>query len=108
MGDPAAMVDEHVDALTKAVGLTEEQVKLIRPIYEENAQEMSEMLEAARGQGRSAMEELRPKLGEMRDAMHEQVRANLNDDQLEPYAAFIEEQQVQMRQRRSEGPPSGG
>lgn len=107
MGDPAARIDEEMEALTEAVGLSEEQVAAIRPLYEEYAGQMSEMLDAARGEGRAAMGELRPKLGAMRDEMHEQVRGNLNEDQLEPYSKFIEQRQEEMRKRRAGGPPSG-
>jgi Spy/CpxP family protein refolding chaperone len=107
MGDPAAMVDEHIDALTEAVGLSEEQVELIRPIYEAQAKKMSEVFAQYRGQGRTGMEQARPQLEKLRDETHEQVRSNLTEEQMEPYAAFLEEQQEQMRQRRSEGPPSG-
>jgi len=107
MGDPAARIDEEMAALTKAVGLADEQVAAIRPIYEDYTARMTEMMEAARGQGQAAMGELRPELAAMRENLHEEVRLNLADDQLDPYAQYIEERQAEMRERRGAGPPSG-
>lgn len=107
MGDPAAMVDDHMEALTEAVGLSDEQVALIRPIYEGQAAKLSEMMAGARGQGRSAMEAMRPQLEALRDETHSEVRANLTEEQIEPYEDFVKAQQKERQSRMRGGPPSG-
>ncbi len=62
------------------------------------------MFESARGEGREAMMELRPRMEELRKKTSEQVEALLTEDQIPEYrkiqAEIQEQRQSRMRQRR--------
>ncbi len=62
------------------------------------------MFETARGEGREAMMELRPRMEELGEETREQVEALLTEDQIPEYrkiqAEIQKQRQSRMRQRR--------
>jgi protein CpxP len=77
----------QLDAMTKAVGLTDDQVAKVKAL---NADSMKKMM-ALRDSGGDP-QDMRPKMMEIRTAQQTQIKALLTDDQKPKYDAYIASQ----------------
>jgi len=90
----------QLDAMTKAVGLTDDQVAKVKAI---NADSMKKMM-ALRESGGDP-QDMRPKMMEIRTAQQTQIKALLTDDQKPKYDEFLASQRPMGGGR---GPGGGG
>jgi len=90
----------QLDAMTKAVGLTDDQVAKVKAI---NAESMKKMT-ALRDSGGDP-QDMRPKMMEIRTDQQAKIKALLTDDQKPKYDAFIASQRPMGGGR---GPGGGG
>ena len=90
----------QLDAMTKAVGLTDDQVAKVKAI---NAESMKKMT-ALRDSGGDP-QDMRPKMMEIRTDQQAKIKALLTDDQKPKYDAYIASQP---QSRRAGGAPGGG
>jgi len=106
-GDPAAISDSLVASYIVRLNLTDEQAYGVHEILTSQGTKGQEMLAVARGQGRDAMMEMRPKMTELQEDTNEQIEALLTEHQIPEYReiqAEIQEQwQTRMRQRQPGG-----
>ncbi len=102
--DLGAATDSLIATYQVRLNLTDEQTEEIRTILLFQGEKGQAMFESARGEGREAMMELRPKMEELRKKTSEQVEALLTEDQIPEYgkiqAEIQEQRQSRMRQRR--------
>ena len=101
--DPEAMAatrDSIVDVYVSRLNLTDEQQTGIREVLDAQAEKAGAMMENARGGGREAMMEMRPKFEELRKETDSQVESFLTDEQIPEYRKIREEMDAQRRERR--------
>lgn len=77
----------QLDALTKAVGLTDDQVAKIKAIDADSMKKMAALREAG-----GDPQEMRPKMMEIRTAQQTQIKALLTEEQKPKYDAFVASQ----------------
>ncbi len=90
----------QLDAMTKAVGLTDDQVTKVKAI---NADAMKKMADLRAAGGDPA--DMRPKMMEIRTAQQTQIKALLTADQKPKYDAFLASQQRPMGGGGAPPPP---
>lgn len=95
--DKAAWLDRQMAALTEQVGLTEAQAAQVRPLLEAQFDQRQALFQQARGQGREAMQALRPQMQKLQEETDAKVEALLQEDQVAKYRAYREAQQAQRR-----------
>ena len=102
--DIGAATDSMIARYQVRLNLTDEQTEGIRAILLSQGEKGQAMFETARGEGREAMMELRPRMEELGKKTTEQVEALLTEDQIPEYriiqAEIQEQRQNRMRQRR--------
>ncbi len=102
--DLGAATDSLIATYQARLNLTDEQTEGIRTILLSQGEKGQAMFETARGEGREAMMELRPRMEELGEETREQVEALLTEDQIPEYrkiqAEIQEQRQSRMRQRR--------
>jgi hypothetical protein len=102
--DLGAATDSLIATYQARLNLTDEQTEGIRTILLSQGEKGQAMFETARGEGREAMMELRPRMEELGEETSEQVEALLTEDQIPEYrkiqAEIQEQRQSRMRQRR--------
>jgi len=102
--DLGAATDSLIATYQARLNLTDEQTEGIRTILLSQGEKGQAMFETARGAGREAMMELRPRMEELGEETREQVEALLTEDQIPEYrkiqAEIQEQRQSRMRQRR--------
>jgi hypothetical protein len=106
-GDPVAISDSLVARYDVRLNLTVEQASGVHEILTSQGTKGQELLAAARGQGREAMREMRPKMDQLQAETSEQIEALLTEDQIPEYreiqAEIQEQRQARMRQRQPGG-----
>ncbi len=102
--DLGAATDSLIATYQARLDLTDDQTEGIRTILLSQGEKGQAMFETARGEGREAMMELRPRMEELGEETREQVEALLTEDQIPEYrkiqAEIQEQRQSRMRQRR--------
>ena len=102
--DLGAATDSLIATYQARLDLTDEQTEGIRTILLSQGEKGQAMFETARGEGREAMMELRPRMEELGEETSEQVEALLTEDQIPEYrkiqAEIQEQRQSRMQQRR--------
>jgi len=93
----------QLDALTKAVGLTDDQVTKVKAI---NADAMKQQM-ALRDSGADPAD-MRPKMAAIRTDQQTKIKALLTDDQKPKYDAYLAAQPQGGRGGRGGGAPGGG
>ena len=77
----------QMDAMTKSVGLTDDQVAKVKAINAESMKKMMALREAG-----GDPQDMRPKMMEMRTAQQTQIKALLTDEQKPKYDEFVASQ----------------
>lgn len=92
-------VAERVAELTEVLGLTGEQSEFITPILTEDATRKREAMDAARGQGRSGMRQLKRTIDEIDRDTVEALGEILSEDQVEAYTEWLDDRRKERRKR---------
>jgi len=90
----------QMDAMVKAVGLTDDQVTKIKAIQADSMKKMMALRESG-----GDPQEMRPKMMEIRESQQTQIKALLTDDQKPKYEEFMKSQRPMGGGR---GPGAGG
>ena len=77
----------QIDAMTKAVGLTDDQVTKVKAIQAESMKKMMALREAG-----GDPQEMRPKMMEIRSAQQTQIKALLTEEQKPKYDEYVASQ----------------
>lgn len=105
--DKDTWLTQNLAAMTEAVELTTEQQDAIRPLLAAHFDEMQELRQSLRGQGREGMRGLRQTMQERQQALDAQIVPLLSEAQVEKLRVFREEQRRQMQERFGGRPGAG-
>jgi Spy/CpxP family protein refolding chaperone len=97
------MIAKYMEDMTKALDLTEEQVKKITPIIEESRKEMAELREKMKDMDREERRALYTKSRENQEETNKEIKAELTKEQQKPYDEWLEKQRAERRGNRPGG-----
>lgn len=99
---PANPIDRVLTQFGEQLNLTEEQKNELRPILEEQAQQMRAMQQEMQGADADARSEHMEEMRAMQQETSERIEAILDAEQVEAFRALQEQQRQAMEQRRQQ------
>ncbi|MCP3888133.1 MAG: hypothetical protein GY702_04575, partial [Desulfobulbaceae bacterium] len=83
--------EQIIAELTAILALTEEQVKSLKPIFEDGLKQLSEMLDTLVKEGSKSLEAFKRDYDELSKEMRERLKKQLEDEQMDKLEKYNEE-----------------